>query len=124
MVFTPTNKAPGVYIDEITTAGPIAGAATSIAGFVGPARRGPINEPVRLANWNAFVAAFGLPDDLGPYLPTTTLQVTPAVAGFFANGGADCWFVRVGTARRSSRTLLDRSAAHNPTLVVQARTEG
>jgi Bacteriophage tail sheath protein len=124
MVFTPTNKAPGVYIDEITTAGPIAGAATSIAAFVGPARRGPINHPVRLANWNAFVAAFGLPDDLGPYLPTTQLQVTPAVAGFFENGGADCWFVRVGTARRSSLTLVDRSAAHNPTLVVEARTEG
>jgi uncharacterized protein len=124
MVFTPTNKAPGVYIEEITTAGPIAGAATSIAAFVGPARRGPINTPVRLANWNEFVAAFGEDDDLGPYLPTTQLQVTPAVAGFFENGGADCWFVRIGTARRASLALVDRSAAGNDTLVVEAQSEG
>src|SRR5215213_9372310 len=124
MVFTPTNKAPGVYIEEITTAGPIAGAATSIAAFVGAARRGPINRPVRLANWNEFVAAFGEGDDLGPYLPTTQLQVTPAVAGFFENGGADCWFVRIGTARRASLALVDRSAAQNPTLEVEAKSEG
>src|SRR3954454_12478367 len=107
-VFSPTNKAPGVYIQEVTTAGPIAGAATSIAAFVGPARRGVIETPVRLANWNEFVAAFGEADDLGPYLSSPQLMVTPAVAGFFANGGADCWFVRVGTAVSASLTLVDR----------------
>jgi phage tail sheath protein FI len=123
-VFSPTNKAPGVYIQEVTTAGPIAGAATSVAAFVGPARRGVINTPMRLANWNEFIDAFGEPDDLGPYLPQPQVQVTSAVAGFFANGGADCWFVRVGTAARASLTLADRSAAANATLVVEAKTEG
>src|SRR3954471_19072970 len=123
-VFSPTNKAPGVYIQEVTTAGPIAGASTSIAAFVGPARRGVINTPVRLANWNEFIAAFGEADDLGPYLAQGQIQVTPAVAGFFGNGGADCWFVRVGTAERAALTLDDRSAASNPTLMVKASTEG
>jgi phage tail sheath protein FI len=122
--FTAINKAPGVYIQEVTTLGPIAGVATSTAAFVGPARRGVIRTPVRLANWNEFVEHFGEPDDLGPYLPQPLIQVTPAVAGFFANGGADCWFVRVGSAQRSSLTLTDRSPAGNATLVVEAKTEG
>jgi phage tail sheath protein FI len=121
-VFSPTNKAPGVYIQEITAVGPIAGAATSVAAFVGAARQGPINTPVRLANWNEFVAAFGMDDDLGPYFAAPPILVTHAVAGFFTNGGADCWFVRVGTAARASLTLLD--GAGNDTLVVEARTEG
>lgn len=122
--FSVIDKAPGVYIQEVTALGPIAGVATSTAAFVGPARRGVIESPVRLANWNEFVENFGEPDDLGPYLPQPLIQVTSAVAGFFANGGADCWFVRVGTARRSSLTLTDRSAAANDTLVVESKAEG
>jgi phage tail sheath protein FI len=121
-VFSPTNKAPGVYIQEITAVGPIAGAATSIAAFVGAARRGPIDTPVRLANWNEFVAAFGTDDPQGPYFSQPQIYVTHAVAGFFANGGADCWFLRVGTAARASLPLAD--LAGNPTLDVEATTEG
>lgn len=122
--FSVINKAPGVYIQEVTTAGPIAGVGTSTAAFVGPARRGVIGVPVRLANWPEFIEHFGVDDDLGPYLPQPTVQVTSAVAGFFSNGGADCFFVRVGSARRASLTLLDRSAASNPTLVVESKAEG
>jgi uncharacterized protein len=122
--FSVIDKAPGVYIQEVTTLGPIAGVATSTAAFVGPARRGVILTPVRLANWNEFIANFGEPDDLGPYLAQPPIQVTHAVAGFFANGGADCWFVRIGTARRASLLLNDRSAAANGTLIVEAKTEG
>lgn len=121
-VFSPTDKAPGVYIQEITAVGPIAGAATSIAAFVGAARQGPIKTPVRLANWNEFVAEFGIDDQQGPYFSTPQIFVTHAVAGFFANGGSDCWFVRVGTAARASLTLDD--SAGNGTLVVEATTEG
>ncbi|GEM18729.1 hypothetical protein [Nitrosococcus oceani] len=41
MAFSAINKAPGVYIDEIQVAGPIAGVSTSVAAFIGPARPGP-----------------------------------------------------------------------------------
>ncbi len=122
--FSVINKAPGVYIQEVTTLGPIAGVATSTAAFVGPARRGVIGVPVRLANWNEFIERFGIDDDLGPYLSQPSVQVTSAVAGFFANGGSDCYFVRVGSARRASLTLLDRSAAPIATLVVESTAEG
>jgi phage tail sheath protein FI len=125
--FSPTDKAPGVYIQEITAVGPIAGAATSVAAFVGPARRGPINKPTFLTNWNQFVDTFGFgpPDKTGAYFPQAGVTfVTHAVAGFFANGGAQCWFVRVGTAARASLPLTDASAAHNETLVVEAKEEG
>ena len=124
-VFSPNNKAPGVYFQEINVLGPIAGAATSIAAFVGPARRGVMRTPVRVANWNEFIANFGEPDDLGPYLPQPLVMVTPAVAGFFANGGSDCWFVRVGTAVSASLVLMDRNTTTpQGTLIVEAKTEG
>ena len=122
--FVATNKAPGVYIDEVKVLGPIPGVGTSTAAFVGPARRGVVLEPVRLANWTEFIDNFGVADDSGPYIPQQQVYVTSAVKGFFDNGGSDCWFVRVGTARRSWLALADRSAAGNPTLVVRAKTEG
>src|SRR3954447_13468022 len=121
--FSPINRAPGVYVQEEKVLGPIAGVGTSTGAFVGAARRGPMFTPVRLANWTEFTANFGVPDDFGPYLPGTLLQVTPAVAGFFANGGSDCWFVRVGTAARAHLDLLDRSAAGNATLTVEAKDD-
>jgi uncharacterized protein len=46
--FVATNKAPGVYIDEVQLPGPIAGVGTSTAAFVGPALRGPMRTPLRL----------------------------------------------------------------------------
>jgi Bacteriophage tail sheath protein len=123
--FVAINKAPGVYIEEVQLPGPIAGVATSTAAFVGPARRGPLNKPVRLANWTEFVDAFGFADDFGPYIPFLPIQVTPAVHGFFENGGSDCFFVRVGTGAQSSLALKDRSAgAGRDTLVVKASEDG
>ena len=53
------GKAPGVYIQEITIPGPIAGAATSIAAFVGPAETGPLFTPLELTNITQFNTLFG-----------------------------------------------------------------
>ena len=50
MAFNPFQQAPGVYIQEIDVAGPIAGVGTSTAAFIGPAQRGPIGRPVKLTN--------------------------------------------------------------------------
>jgi phage tail sheath protein FI len=122
MAFTSTNKAPGVYIEEVRVLGPIPGVGTSTAAFVGPARAGVMGKAVRVQTWSDFVANFGLPDDSGPYLASNTVAVTHAVTGFFANGGADCWFVRVGTA--VSATLALKDAGGTETLVVTAKLEG
>jgi phage tail sheath protein FI len=124
--FVATNKAPGVYIEEIQLPGPIAGVGTSTAAFVGPALRGPMRTPVRLSTWTQFVEAFGYPDRAtGPFFTGQRIYVTQAVQAFFVNGGADCWFVRVGTAAPASLTLPDRSAGNGrDTLEVSAKEEG
>lgn len=125
MTFSAINKAPGVYIDEVQLPGPIAGVGTSTAAFVGPARTGPINQPTAITNWTQFVDAFGVADDLGPYITAPQVFVTHAVRGFFDNGGANCYFVRVGTAARASLILADRGAGGGkPALVVTAKDEG
>jgi phage tail sheath protein FI len=120
--FNAVGKAPGVYVQEIAVAGPIAGVGTSTAAFVGPARSGPINKPTLLNNWSQFVNKFGVQDDFGPYIITPPVFVTHAVRGFFDNGGAHCYFVRVGTAKRSKLDLVD--AGGNATLTVQAKDDG
>ncbi len=70
-VFNAINKAPGVYIQEILVPGPIPGVGTSTAAFIGPAKKGPIGQPVFLTNWSQFIGEFGLRNtrgDLDPYI--------------------------------------------------------
>jgi uncharacterized protein len=114
------GKAPGVYIQEITIPGPIAAAATSIAAFVGPAEKGPLFKPMELTNINQFENLFGSYID-DPY----RVFVTHAVKGFFAEGGTDCYFIRVGTGVQASLDLMDRSTSPGQkTLQVKALKEG
>jgi Bacteriophage tail sheath protein len=126
--FSAVNKTPGVYIEEVQLPGAIAGVGTSTAAFLGPARRGPTDEPVFLTNWTEFLNAFGPADPgdpLGPYIANPPVYVTHAVRGFFDNGGTSCYFVRVGTGARAWLTLKDRSAAPGlPALIVTALQEG
>src|SRR5262249_25237772 len=126
MAFTATNKTPGVYIDEVQLPGPIPGVGTSTVAFIGPARSGPINKPTFLTNWTQFAKQFGdpsSPDDLlGPYISTPPVYVTHAVRGFFDNGGATCYFVRVATSFRSHVDLKDANGTN--TLLVAAKVEG
>ncbi len=85
----PTYLSPGVYIEEVASGSrPIEGVGTSVAAFVGLAPRGPLNEPTLVTNWSQYVAAFGEFTD-GYYL-------AHSVYGFFNNGGAAAYVVRVG----------------------------
>jgi uncharacterized protein len=119
MAFVATNKAPGVYIDEIQLPGAIAGVGTSTAAFVGPAAQGPLNKPTFLTNLTQFQNTFG------GYITAPLVYVTHAVRGFFDNGGPSCFFVRIGTAAPASLTLNDRATpTARPTLVVAAKQEG
>jgi phage tail sheath protein FI len=120
--FQTTNRAPGVYIQEIDVQGPIPGVATSIAAFVGPSRNGPFGTPERLTSWTQFNDTFGDSQPESPYLVQPRFYVANAVEGFFANGGSTCWFVRASTAERASRAFQD--GAGNDTLVVTAKEEG
>jgi phage tail sheath protein FI len=90
----PEYLTPGVYVEK-TNIGPkpIQGVSTSTAGFVGMAERGDeINDkPTLVTSWLGFVSKFGRYTPAQPYL-------APAVYGFFANGGARCYVIKVKNA--------------------------
>jgi phage tail sheath protein FI len=113
------NKAPGVYIQEITLPGPIAGVSTSNVAIVGPAEKGPIFQPTPLTNINQFWTTFGTYIEV-PY----RVYAAHAVNGFFNEGGALCYFVRVGNGQPASLNLADRAATQQTTLVAAAQQEG
>jgi phage tail sheath protein FI len=85
------SKAPGVYAEEITPAGPIAGAGTSIPALIGtvgtPPATADLGKPVAITSWNTFVDLFG-GYKVGLSLPY-------AVRGFFENGGTFAYIVPV-----------------------------
>jgi phage tail sheath protein FI len=120
-MFSTVNRAPGVYIQEITLPGPIEGVATDITAFVGPAQSGPLRTPIPLTNINEFNKIFGSYIEV-PY----RVYAAHAVKGFFdeSDGAAQCYFVRVGTGVQASLDLMDRSSAPQPTLTVTAQEEG
>jgi len=115
--FQTKGKAPGVYIQEITLPGPIPGVSTSIAAFLGPAMQGPTFVPTALTNIDQFWSIFGSYIE-DPY----RVYVTHAVNGFFAEGGQQCYFVRVGTGKQAWLNLLD--AKGRKVLVATALKEG
>lgn len=120
MALLPTiGKAPGVYIQEITVPGPIAGVSTSIAAFVGPAQMGPLFKPTQITSINQFSNIFGTYVE-DPY----RVFAAHAVNGFFNEGGAQCYFVRVGTGVQASLNLQDQSGKNRTVLVVTADNEG
>jgi Bacteriophage tail sheath protein len=80
---------PDVYVEtkgSQTTS--LALKTRSLAGFVGIAQRGPLNTPVLLRDWDAFLENFGEP------IPQANMPA--AVRGFFENSGRECVVVRVG----------------------------
>ena len=113
----PVYLRPGVYIEETDAAGdpyllslppqPVGGlrgaanrragrtwmAEHSVAAFVGIAGHGPVNTPVPIGSWSEFQRGFGETSYDDAFLDV-------AVQGYFANGGRQCWVVRVGEADR------------------------
>jgi len=109
----PALTAPGVAVEW---AGPLfrpaLGAGGHIAGFAGPAIRGPVDRPQRLSTAAEFDALFGPPPPGG--------LLAHAVHGFFGNGGRVCWVVR---AARGAQPATATTTA-GPRLEFTARTPG
>jgi uncharacterized protein len=86
-----TTFAPGVYVQEITTAGPIAGAGTSVPALIGvvasPPASAALGTPTAIASWTDYTNAFG------SYKAGVNLPY--AVRGFFENGGTFAYVVPV-----------------------------
>ena len=116
----PTLTYPGVYIVEAPSGvQTITPTATSIATFFGQASQGPTNTPIECLSYADYTRNFGQAVP-GGYLGQMVQQ-------FFANGGADCFVVRIAgskgaTAAPSAATLKD--VAGNPVLIVNAASQG
>src|SRR3954470_11504903 len=107
---------PGVYIQEVSSGvHTITSVSTSIAAFFGRAVKGPMNRAVRLLSLADYNRAFGPPH------PQSDLAAS--VQQFFANGGTDCYVVRLAkNAAKASVTLKD--LAKEPVLDAVAKAEG
>ena len=93
---------PGVYIQELEPdVRTVRGVPTSITAFIGRARRGLVDEPVRVQGFGEFVRLFG-----GLWGESA---MSYAVSHFFLNGGADALIVRVH--HESAPNARDRATA-------------
>lgn len=112
----PEYLTPGVYFEFLDTAPVVRGLRTDIAGFVGLAERGPLNEPVRMESLRQFQGTFG------NFIPNGYLAY--AVKGFFENGGRTCFVVRIAglTAARSSLRLKNQLGQE--VIQITAKNEG
>jgi hypothetical protein len=119
-------RPPGVYpgVDEPRSRA-LDVANTRIAGFVGLAQKGPLDEPVVVRSLAEFHHVYGT-------LSGTYLE--PAVAGFFDNGGDTCYVVRVAHRAKKGAVPGPEHAAragwtvsdgwNKPTLRIEALNEG
>lgn len=112
-----SDRAPGVYLEEVSGIPPISGVGTALAAFLGLAPQGP-TQPTLVANWTQFSETFGG--------MTEGMTLGPSVYAYLANGGGSCLVVRTGGgdagAQTASATLL--AADGSDSLVVTAIEPG
>ena len=101
----PTYETPGVYYERMDASPPAIGAVrTDVAGFVGIASRGLVDQPTPVQSWRQFRANFG------SFIGSGYLAYV--VKGFFENGGGKCYVVRV--ANRDVATSASVAALTPP----------
>ncbi|MGK3998391.1 phage tail sheath family protein [Sorangium sp. So ce1024] len=126
----PEYLAPGVYVEETSfRAKPIEGVSTSTTGFVGPTRRGPLDEtPELITSVGDFERIYGGPAPLS-FTPVGARlnHLAHAVRAYFDNGGSRLYVARArtpgGDGRASSAYLLG-AAATAPSVRFVARSPG
>jgi Bacteriophage tail sheath protein len=91
---------PGVYIDEVPSqVRTIVGVPTAIAAFVGPAQRGPADEPTHITSWGDFERIYGG--------LSATSPMSYSVLHFFQNDGSEAEIVRIaGQGAKASKIDL------------------
>jgi phage tail sheath protein FI len=110
---------PGVYYQHFDAdAGGISPVRTDVPGFVGIARRGPLNMPIPIESWKQFQAYFGEYTGAG--------YLAYAVRAFFENSGERCWAVRVASeaAQTAELTLPFRNSSLDHLWRIQAFSPG
>ena len=112
----PNNMTPGVYIEEVPSGvRPIEAVSSSELGIVGVTMAGPVLEPTKVTSWQGFIDAFGRTEP-GSF-------TSEAVWGFFHNGGAEAWVVKVPYP--TDHNGIPEAASHDPDAVLaRALIEG
>jgi phage tail sheath protein FI len=124
----PTYLTPGVYVEEVDTGSkPLAAVGTAVAAFVGFTAKAPSDDPADpgglkprlVTNWSQFERLYG------GFAPGVMLP--HAVYGYFNNGGALCYIVRVphekATGERPVLALPSAEKADKPALELTATVE-
>jgi phage tail sheath protein FI len=89
-----TYQTPGVYVEEVESGSkPIEAGATNIAGFLGVAEKGPVNEPVLVTNWTQYTKIFGGFHANG--------WMSHGVYQFFQNGGTKAFINNLSAPAKS-----------------------
>lgn len=129
----PEYLAPGVYIEEVSyRAKGIEGVSTSTAGFVGPARFGPITgEPELLTSFADFERIFGgldqlIFEDAGTPQPPSHNFLAHGVRAFFEEGGKRLYVSRIYNGSGGAASTDNQSITPTPTntITLTARFPG
>ena len=89
----PEYLSPGVYVEETERGSrPIESVGTSTAAILGASKKGRVQEPVLVTNWDQFTREFGGFAD--------SRHLAHAVYGFLNNGGRRCFVLNVGIEER------------------------
>src|SRR5439155_5558691 len=100
----PEYLAPGVYVEETSfRAKSIEGVSTSTAGFVGPARYGPVNGiPELVTSFAEYERLYGTADPLEFETESESInQLALGVRAFFDNGGRRVYISRIYTESKT-----------------------
>ena len=107
---------PGVYVQEVSSGvHTVTSVSTSIGAFFGRAGKGPLNKAVRLLSPADFTRNFGDPHPMS--------DLAHSVRQFFANGGTDCYVVRLAKDARAAAVTL-RNLNGQAVLDAKAKAEG
>lgn len=94
---------PGVYVQEVPSGvRTIVGVGTSIGMFIGTAKKGPINRPVRCGSYLDYARAYGEDPTGGDLVRFVKL--------FFLNGGTDCYVMRIANSAIPASITLQNEA--------------
>ena len=111
-----TTTYPGVYVQEVPSGvRTIAGVSTSVAMFIGTAKKGPIDSPIRCTSYTEFARTFG-EDPTGG-------ELVRYVKLFFLNGGTDCYVMRIANGAGQAAITLNNEAG-KPALTLKAKDAG
>lgn len=107
---------PGVYVQEIPSGfRAISGVSTSIAAFVGMAKRGPLLLPTRVLGFKDYERIFSADTSQG--------EMTDQVRQFFINKGEQAIIVRVASGAQPAAATL-RNADGDIVLTLTSRDAG